>query len=55
MKILISLIYVILNLLNTHSEEKLIKSFELSGISVANENGWTNATYIHLTKPFEIY
>lgn len=55
MKILISLIYVILNLLNTHSEEKLIKSFELSGISVANENGWTNATHIHLTKPFEIY
>lgn len=55
MKILISLIYAILNLLNTHSEEKLIKSFELSGISVANENGWTNATHIHLTKPFEIY
>ena len=55
MKILISLIYAILNLLNTHSEEKLIKSFELSGINVANENGWTNATHIHLTKPFEIY
>lgn len=55
MKILISLIYIILELLNTHSEEKLIKSFKLNGISVANENGWTNATHIHLTKPFEIY
>ena len=55
MKWIIQLIYLILECLNTNSEEKLIKSFELNGISVANENGWTNATHIHLTKPFEIY
>lgn len=55
MKWIIQLIYLILEYLNTNSEEKLIKSFELNGISVANENGWTNATHIHLTKPFEIY
>ena len=55
MKWIIQLIYLILEFLNTNSEEKLIKSFELNGISVANENDWTNATYIHLTKPFEIY
>ena len=55
MKWIIQLIYLILEHLNTNSEEKLIKSFELTGISVANENGWTNATHIHLTKPFEIY
>ena len=55
MKWIIQLIYLILEYLNTNSEEKLIKSFELNGISVSNENGWTNATHIHLTKPFEIY
>lgn len=55
MKWIIQLIYLILKYLNTNSEEKLIKSFELVGISVANENGWTDATHIHLTKPFEIY
>ena len=55
MKWIIRLIYLILEHLNTDSEEKLIKSFKLNGISVANENGWTNATHIHLTKPFEIY
>ena len=55
MKLIIKLIYAILELLNTHSEEKLIKSFKLDGIMVSNEKGWTNATHIHLTKPFEIY
>ena len=55
MKWIIRLIYLILEHLNTNSEEKLIKSFKLNDISVANENGWTNATHIHLTKPFEIY
>ena len=55
MKLIIKLIYAILELLNTHSEEKLVKSFELDGIMVSNEKGWTNATHIHLTKPFEIY
>ena len=55
MKWIIRLIYLILEHLNTNSEEKLIKSFKLNGISVANENGWTNANHIHLTKPFEIY
>lgn len=55
MKLIIKLIYAILELLNTHSEEKLIKSFELDGMMVSNEKGWTNATHIHLTKPFEIY
>ena len=55
MKLIIKLIYAILELLNTHSEEKLIKSFELDGIMVSNEKGWINATHIHLTKPFEIY
>ena len=51
----IKLIYGILNLLNTNSDKKLIKSFSLNGIKVANENGWTDATHIHQTKPFEIY
>ena len=55
MKWIIQLIYLILEHLNTNSEEKLIKSFKLNGIGVANESGWTNATHIHLTKPFEIY
>lgn len=55
MKLIIKLIYAILELLNTHSEEKLIKSFNLDGIMVSNDKGWVNATHIHLTKPFEIY
>lgn len=55
MKLIIKLIYYILEKLNTHSEEKLIKSFQLEGIKVMNENGWTNATHIHLTKPFQVY
>lgn len=55
MNILIKFIYYILEKLNTESNEKLIKSFSLDGIKVANENGWTDATYIHQTKPFEIY
>ena len=55
MSIVEKILYFLISLLNTNSEEKLIKSFELKGIRVANENGWTNATHIHLTKPFEIY
>lgn len=55
MNIIGKILYFLISLLNTKSEEKLIKSFLLNGIQVANENGWTNATHIHLTKPFEIY
>ncbi len=55
MNLLIKFIYYILEKLNTESDEKLIKSFSLDGIKVANENGWTDATHIHKTKPFEIY
>lgn len=55
MSIVEKILYFLISLLNTNSEEKLIKSFELKGIRVANEKGWTNATHIHLTKPFEIY
>ena len=55
MKLIINLIYLILELLSTQSEEKLIKSFQLDGIKVLSDEGWTNATHIHLTKPFEIY
>ena len=50
----------ILNLISSldsseKSEEKLIKSFQLDGIEVLSESGFVPATYIHLTKPFEIY
>ena len=55
MKLIINLIYLILELLSTQSEEKLIKSFQLDGIKVLSDEGWTNATHIHFTKPFEIY
>lgn len=48
-------IYHILERLNTESDEKLLKTFQLEGVKVANENGWTVATHLHQTKPFEVY
>lgn len=55
MCLIIKFIYWILELLNDQSDEKLIKSFDLNGINVMTDEGWSPATHIHLTKPFEIY
>ena len=55
MCLIIKFIYWILELLNDQSEEKLIKSFDLNGVNVMTDEGWSPATHIHLTKPFEIY
>ena len=55
MKLFIQLIYWLISKLNTESDEKLLKSFQLEGIQVLSDEGWSDATYIHMTKPFEIY
>lgn len=36
-------------------DEKLIKSFELDGISIHTDTGFKKASHIHLTKAFSIY
>ena len=36
-------------------DEKLIKSFELNGISIHTDTGFKKASHIHLTKAFSIY
>ena len=55
MNLIIKVIYCILSLLSRNSTEKLLKSIPLKDVKVLGENGWTDATHIHLTKPFEIY
>ena len=37
------------------NNEKLIDSHLLNGIQIKSDEGWSYASYIHMTKPFEIY
>lgn len=53
--ILSKIIFFILRLLNDESDDKLIKSYMLDDIYVKSEEGWSQAGYIHQTKPFDIY
>ena len=55
MNLIIQFIYWLIHKLSIESEEKLLKSFDLSGIYVLSDEGWSVATHIHMTKPFEIY
>lgn len=55
--ILIRIILYILSILdkNEKSNEKLIYSHIVDGIEVLSESGWSPISYIHRTKPFDIY
>ena len=55
MNILIKFIYWLLSILNEDGDYKLIKSFNLNGIKVLSDEGWSDTTHIHMTKPFYIY
>lgn len=55
MNVIIKFIYWLISILNIEGEEKLLKSFELDGIKVLTDEGWSPVTHIHLTKPFDIY
>lgn len=51
------ILYKILELLNNGdgNSEKLIDSHILNGIQIKTDEGWSPASYIHMTKPFEVY
>ena len=50
-------LYKLLELLNNGDDnsEKLLKSHLLNGVKIKTDEGWSPASYIHFTKPFEIY
>lgn len=52
---LIKILYKILELLNSNSEDKIIRSHLMDSVKVWTDEGWTPTSYIHMTKPFEVY
>lgn len=55
LKCLIESYYDELEFLNEYSDEKLIHSFDSSGIEILTDDGWSKMTHIHETKPFDVY
>ncbi len=54
---IIQFIYFLISILDKfeRNDEKLIHSFEISDINIETDNGFQPLSYIHLTKPFNIY
>ena len=59
MKFLINFILIIISLLDhlefNKDNEKMVKSFNINGIEIETDTGFKPLSYIHLTKPFDIY
>ena len=53
----IKLLLIILSFLDLfeRSDEKIIQSFQVSGIEVLSDTGYVPVTHIHKTKPFQVY
>ena len=53
----INFLFKILNWIDSKekSDEKLVESFEVSGIEVLSDSGYVPVTHIHRTKPFQVY
>ena len=52
---LIKILYKLLELLNTNSEDKIIRSHLMDNVEVWTDERWVPTSYIHMTKPFEMY
>ena len=55
---IINVLILILSILDRNtvdSQEKLIKSFSVSGVKVKTDTGYKPISHIHLTKAFKIY
>lgn len=54
-KIILKILYILIEFLNEDSDDKILHSFESSGIEILTDDGWSKMTYIHETKPFDVY
>lgn len=52
---ILKLLYKLLEFLNEYSDDKILHSFETSGIEILSDEGWSKMTHIHETKPFDVY
>lgn len=48
-------LYKLLEFLNEESDDKILHSFDSSGIEILTDEGWSKMTHIHETKPFDVY
>ena len=55
MRLIINILYRILELLNKKSNDKIIRSHLMDDALIWTNEGWTPASYIHMTKPFKLY
>ena len=51
----INILYKILELLNKKSDDKIIRSHLMDDVLVWTDEGWATTSYIHMTKPFQVY
>lgn len=57
--LLIKLIYKLISLIDhidyDENDEKLVESYDINNISIHTDTGWKPLSFVHLTKPFQMY
>ena len=57
--LLIKLIYKLISLIDHidygENDEKLVESYDINNISIHTDTGWKPLSFVHLTKPFQMY
>lgn len=57
--LLIKLMYKLISLIDhidySENDEKLVESYDLNNISIHTDTGWKPLSFVHLTKPFQMY
>lgn len=57
--LLIKLIYKLISLIDHidygENDEKLVESYDINNISIHTDTGWQPLSFVHLTKPFQMY